>query len=324
MSNELATRDAIDTVIQRVDGGLLALTELAETKDQAEAAAHAARILGRKDIETQATYLMRACERARVRGVPTNPGRRTDLESEPRLSDLDEVPESTVALYRAVGRAMDKLGPDLREASQELAIPLTQQVLNKAVRLKEASPDASTKDIINQASSQAEKPKEAANSGLEDWWTPPAILAAARTAMGGIDLDPCSSPAANEVVQALRIFSMEDDGLSQDWAGRVWMNPPFRLAKIRQFTSKLISSLQSGEAEQACTITFLGLETDWGQSLLANANMLCVPRTRLKWPKEGTLTNTEPLVGSVVFGFSVDADRFSQAFEEIGVCRALR
>ena len=174
MSTELATRDAMDAVIRRVDGGLMELTELAETKDQAEAAANAARILGRKDIETLATYLMRACEAAIARSTPVKPrGPRAVVDTPEFLhSDSVETPGREIERHRAVDKAIKKLGPDLREASQELAIPLTQQVLNKAVRLKKASPDASTKDIINQASSQAEKPKEAANSGQEDWCTP--------------------------------------------------------------------------------------------------------------------------------------------------------
>ena len=154
MSNELATHDAMDAVIRRVDGGLMELAELVETKEQATAASHAARILGRKDIEAQATYLMRACERAIGKDNPGAQGKRNDTELLP--GGLGEVRAHET--YRVVMRAMDKLGPGLKAASQELAIPLTQQVLNKAVRLKEASPEASTKDIINQAeASQAER-----------------------------------------------------------------------------------------------------------------------------------------------------------------------
>jgi hypothetical protein len=55
-----------------------------------------------------------------------------------------------------------------------------------------------------------------------DWITPPHIL----DALGEFDLDPCEClpqpwPCAS------RGFTIEDDGLSKDWDGRVYCNPPY-------------------------------------------------------------------------------------------------
>ena len=58
----------------------------------------------------------------------------------------------------------------------------------------------------------------------DEWYTPKWLfdLMAIR-----FDLDPASSPPELSVVPAARIFTVDDDGLSQPWEGRVWQNPPY-------------------------------------------------------------------------------------------------
>ena len=57
----------------------------------------------------------------------------------------------------------------------------------------------------------------------DDWYTPPGMLAAIGLTF---DLDPCS-PGVGHWVPARAVFTKEDDGLSRDWRGLVFMNPPF-------------------------------------------------------------------------------------------------
>ncbi len=58
--------------------------------------------------------------------------------------------------------------------------------------------------------------------GKDEWLTPPEII----TSLGSFDLDPCS-PIARPWPTAKTHFTIQDDGLSQKWDGRVWMNPPY-------------------------------------------------------------------------------------------------
>ena len=56
------------------------------------------------------------------------------------------------------------------------------------------------------------------------WLTPPEII----KALGAFDLDPCS-PIDRPWDTAKRHFNIHDDGLEQEWFGRVWCNPPYGL-----------------------------------------------------------------------------------------------
>lgn len=55
------------------------------------------------------------------------------------------------------------------------------------------------------------------------WLTPPDIL----TALGEFDLDPCACSEPRPWPTARNHFTAEDNGLSKDWFGRVWLNPPY-------------------------------------------------------------------------------------------------
>ncbi len=60
------------------------------------------------------------------------------------------------------------------------------------------------------------------NGGHDEWLTPPEIV----RALGAFDLDPCS-PINRPWPTASLHYTVEDDGLSKAWEGRVWCNPPF-------------------------------------------------------------------------------------------------
>lgn len=64
--------------------------------------------------------------------------------------------------------------------------------------------------------------------------TPPEILAP----LGVFDLDPaCPSDMPRKT--AKRCFTPVEDGLKQDWFGRVWLNPPFNRYERPKWMAKM-------------------------------------------------------------------------------------
>lgn len=56
----------------------------------------------------------------------------------------------------------------------------------------------------------------------DEWLTLPELI----ESLGDFDLDP-SSPISRPWDTALIHYNKNDDGLVQDWHGRVWLNPPY-------------------------------------------------------------------------------------------------
>jgi phage N-6-adenine-methyltransferase len=57
-----------------------------------------------------------------------------------------------------------------------------------------------------------------------EWATPPELFADLAAELGPFDLDPCATP---DNAKCARYFTRTDDGLSREWTGRVFVNPPY-------------------------------------------------------------------------------------------------
>jgi site-specific DNA-methyltransferase (adenine-specific) len=60
-------------------------------------------------------------------------------------------------------------------------------------------------------------------SNKDDWETPKDLYAVLNTEFN-FSLDPCCS---KETAKCSSYYTIEDDGLSKDWKGTVFMNPPY-------------------------------------------------------------------------------------------------
>jgi ParB family chromosome partitioning protein len=141
------------------------------------------------------------------------------------------------------------------------------------------------------------KPHVSKNSGNNEWYTPPAYLEAARRVLGTIDLDPASSEVANQFVKAGQFYTADDDGLSKEWSGRVWLNPPYSGDLVGKFIVKLI---ESEEVEAAIVLVNNATETAWFRKLIDASSVVMFTTGRIKYlDRDGHVANT-PLQGQAI------------------------
>lgn len=81
-----------------------------------------------------------------------------------------------------------------------------------------------------------------AMSSKTDEWSTPQDLFDLLDSEFGFTLDVCATP---ENAKCDEFFTREDDGLSQDWTGTCWMNPPYG-SEIGQWVEKAHSAATSG------------------------------------------------------------------------------
>ena len=103
----------------------------------------------------------------------------------------------------------------------------------------------------------------------DEWLTPPEIV----RALGPFDLDPCS-PVARPWDTASQHFHKLDDGLTKDWIGRVWLNPPFG-REAAKWLRKLAEHGDGIALVPARTETAMFQECVWG-----SADAVCFMRGR--------------------------------------------
>lgn len=155
------------------------------------------------------------------------------------------------------------------------------------------------------------------NAGEHEWYTPREYIKAAVAVMGGIDLDPASSAAANEVVGAGVYYTAADDGLHQPWDyRRVFLNPPYAQPWVDRFCTRLAREYASDGIGQAIVLVNNATETAWFQALLALAAAVCFPRGRVRfWHPD---RQAVPLQGQAVIYLGPDPAAFGGEFVKFG------
>tara|TARA_R100000458_G_scaffold45913_1_gene44252 strand:+ start:1308 stop:1823 length:516 start_codon:yes stop_codon:yes gene_type:complete len=142
----------------------------------------------------------------------------------------------------------------------------------------------------------------------DEWLTPPSIP----QTLGKFDLDPCQ-PINPPFVHAPKGYNILDDGLSKDWEGRVWCNPPYG-----RETFKWVEKL----ADHGWGTALIFARTDtigFHEQVWARADALFFIRGRIKFHHvDGTQSHGSANASSVLIAYGAeDVQGLEKAVGEI-------
>lgn len=159
-----------------------------------------------------------------------------------------------------------------------------------------------------------------------EWWTPSRYIDAARKVMGGIDLDPASCKEANRTVKATKYYTERENGLAQEWYGRVWLNPPYSSSgipgrsgnaagPIQYFITKLIEHYQKGDVSQAVVLVTTDTDAKWFIPLWEY--VICFATHKVRFHRPGQ-PNSGQFYGSCFVYLGSNVQAFIEHFSEFG------
>jgi hypothetical protein len=285
--------------------------EVLEAKAVAEAALHYAKITKAAN-ETQADCL------------------RTIVRAEMRLAD--EIDRGQANGQVAKKNQTYVQGSDITATYEELGIDRRrvaecretrdagEAVVEKAINGALAENRPPKKADIRRAVEDAKRPFRVIGTGESEWFTPGPLIEMAREVLGGIDLDPASCDAAQRRVKAARYFTLTNDGLSQDWAGKVWLNPPYSQLAVALFAGKLVAECESGRVTDAIMLTHNYTDTAWFHHAERACEVICFTRGRVRFERFDGFSGS-PTQGQALFYFGPNVGRFRKVFADMGFIR---
>lgn len=126
------------------------------------------------------------------------------------------------------------------------------------------------------------------SSYSDEWYTPKFII----DSLGKFDLDPCA-PSVPLFKTAEVMYNEFDDGLSQKWEGRVWLNPPYSRPLISKFMRRM------AEHNRGTALIFSRTDTE----VFGRATAVKFLKGRIKFLRpDGTEAGT-PGCGSVLIAY---------------------
>ncbi|HEB09833.1 MAG TPA: hypothetical protein ENI06_01310 [Spirochaetales bacterium] len=157
-------------------------------------------------------------------------------------------------------------------------------------------------------------------TGEDEWYTPLEYIEAAREVMGDIDLDPATSEFGQNRIKAKKHYTIENNGLDEEWQGRVWLNPPYSQPNIDIFIKKISKEYKAGNVKEAIILTHNHTDTGWFHRAARSASKICFTKGRINY--EGpTGEIAHPTQGAAFFYYGTKTEKFISIFQQFGFIR---
>lgn len=135
-------------------------------------------------------------------------------------------------------------------------------------------------------------------SQYDNWGTPPEVFVPLEKEFGPFDLD---AAAAKENAKAPRFFSIEDNGLSKEWTGRVFLNPPYG-KDIGNWMQKAYYAAYEGTASVVVCVVPARVDTAWWHDWVVGRGEVRFLRGRVRFlaPGGGLKMSSAPFPTAIV------------------------
>lgn len=118
------------------------------------------------------------------------------------------------------------------------------------------------------------------DSGYE-WGTPTWVVDPLSDSVGGFDLDPAAG--AEPKPYADTRYTLEDDGLSTNWFGDCWLNPPYGRKQNPKWAERVTDQVDNSDVDTITALVPAATDTQWFQNHYAQADYLTLIEGRIEF-----------------------------------------
>jgi|15BtaG_2_1085339.scaffolds.fasta_scaffold00008_86 site-specific DNA-methyltransferase (adenine-specific) len=135
-------------------------------------------------------------------------------------------------------------------------------------------------------------------SNSDEWGTPDAFMEVLNQRFGDFTLDPCCTINS---AKAPNFITSNENGLTKDWSGNVYMNPPY--SSVSKWIDKAIFETASGNTDRVVCLVPARTATKWFYRAAIEASEVLFVHGRLSFENPVNKNKNSAPFPSVVIVF---------------------